>query len=73
MLELYDKKKFTLKTQTEYVIQNKYENNPWEDVCTYDKKSEALVDIVEYRNSRTGAYRLITRRVANPDYNPSFS
>ena len=73
MIELYNKKKFTLKTQVEYVIQSKYEKRPWEDECSYAKKSEALVDLVEYRRSGHGPYRLITRRVANPDYNPSFS
>jgi hypothetical protein len=73
MIELYNKKKFTLKTQTEYVIQHKRVSHPWEDECYYDKKSEALVDLVEYRRSGHGPYRLITRRVANPDYNPSFS
>lgn len=73
VIELYDKKKFTLKTQVEYVIQYKYETRPWDDVCSYDKKSEALVDLEEYRKSGSGPYRLITRRTANPDYNPSFS
>ncbi len=73
MIELHDKKKFTLKTQIEYVIQSKYEKRPWEDECSYAKKSEALVDLVEYRRSGHGPYRLITRRAANPDYNPSFS
>lgn len=74
MIELYNKKKFTLKTQVEYIIQFKYEDRPWEDVCTYDKKSEAMVDLKAYRENDTKyPYRLITRRVANPDYNPSFS
>lgn len=73
MIELHDKKKFTLKTQIEYVIQYKCEGHPWEDVCSYDKKSEASVDLVEYQKSGYGPHRLITRRVANPDYNPSFS
>lgn len=73
MIELYDKKKFTLKTQVEYVIQYKYETRPWEDVCSYDKKSEALVDLAEYQKSGYGPHRLIARRTANPDYNPSFS
>lgn len=73
LIELYNKKKFTLKTQIEYVIQYKYETCPWEDVSSYDSKSEAVIDIKEYRESRQGIYRLITRRVPNQDYCPEYS
>ena len=50
------------------VIQFKYGDSPWEDVCEYwtdEEKKNARSDLREYRMSGEGRYRLIERRVPN--------
>lgn len=59
------------KTVEVYIIQGNY-GYGWEDESEYDDWSQAKADIKEYRASSAGnngaSYRLITRRVPNPDY-----
>lgn len=50
------------------VIQFKYEDLPWEDVCEYwtdEERRNAHNDLKEYRMSGYGKYRLIERRMPN--------
>lgn len=60
------------KTKTIAVIQYKYGNLPWEDVCEYHPEEyesrlsmEKAVrhDLKEYIASNTGSYRRINRRI----------
>lgn len=72
LIDLYNTGGTTVKTVVEYVIQGNYGNTGWEDVCYYDKKSEAYTDVKEYRKDGYNAtYRVIQRRVPNPNYNPN--
>ena len=71
LVKLYNAGGTTVKTVVEYVIQGNYDNTGWSDVCYYDKKSEAYTDLKEYRKDGYNAvYRVIQRRVPNPNYNP---
>ena len=71
LVNLYNAGGTTVKTVVEYVIQGNYGSTGWEDVCCYDKKSEAYTDIKEYRKDGYNvSYRVIQRRVPNPNYNP---
>ena len=50
------------------VIQFKYDDLPWEDVCEYwtaEEKKNVRRDLNEYRMSGCGQYRAIERRVPN--------
>lgn len=70
--------KFTMskktKTKLVLVIQYKYGNNSWEDVCEYgledynsrlEMEKSARVDLKEYNFREPGCYRLINRRIKN--------
>ena len=56
------------------VIQYRYNGGAWEDVMEYyaNESKSARLDIKEYKFSvaldSSQAYRLINRRVLNPDY-----
>jgi hypothetical protein len=72
LINLYNAGGTTVKTVVEYIIQGNYGNTGWEDLCSYDNRSEAYTDVVEYRKSGYDAsYRVIKRRVPNPNYNPN--
>lgn len=65
------------KWMIEYVIQYSYKGMAWEDCSTYsvsdyeNPRQSALADLKEYRISSDGSYRLITRKVLNPDWEVS--
>lgn len=71
LVRLYNEGGTSIKTVVEYVIQGDY-GTGWEDVCYYDNKNEAYCDIQEYRkDGYKASYRIIQRRVPNPNYNPN--
>lgn len=53
----------------EYVVQGNYGySHGWEDVTASETYKEAKDDLKAYRENSSGAHRLITRRVLNPEY-----
>lgn len=77
LVDLYDAKAFTLKTVVIYVIQGKYQTpGQWEDEATYEKRSDAYRDLSEYCEAgrcHGSSYRVIKRRIPNPDHNPNYA
>lgn len=56
---------------TEIVLQGNY-GHGWEDLAHYDSDTEARVDLKAYRDNERGVpFRIITRKVQNPDYDAS--
>ena len=62
------------KTKLVLVIQYKYDNNPWEDVCEYgledynsrlEMERSERADLKECNFGEPGCYRLINRRIKN--------
>lgn len=53
----------------EYVVQGNY-GHGWEDVTAEETYREARQRLREYRENSSGAHRLITRRVPNPEFQP---
>lgn len=54
---------------TEYIVQGNYGyGHGWEDECAEETRKEARERFREYVNNGSGAYRLIARRVRNPEY-----
>lgn len=73
LIRLYNESGSSIKTVVEYIIQGDYGDGiGWEDICSYDNKNEAYCDVQEYRkDGYEASYRIIQRRVPNPDYNPN--
>ncbi|MBO5017043.1 MAG: hypothetical protein J6C92_14725 [Bacteroidaceae bacterium] len=57
------------KTKLVYVLQGNY-GYGWDDLCEYEKNqlSECKADLKAYRENQPANYRIIERRVPNPDY-----
>lgn len=57
------------KTKMVYVLQGNY-GYGWDDLCEYDKDQygECKADLKAYRENQPANYRIIERRVPNPDY-----
>lgn len=65
------KSKKVYKTKQVYVLQGFYGEGGWDDLCQYSKNeyAEAKRDLVDYmRNTPEYLYRIIRRRVPNPEY-----
>lgn len=55
----------------EYIVQGNYGyGHGWEDECAEETYREGRQRLREYQENGSGSYRLITRRVLNPDYIP---
>lgn len=57
------------KTKMVYVLQGNY-GYGWDDLCEYDRDQygECKADLKAYRENQPANYRIIQRRVPNPDY-----
>lgn len=56
------------KTTLMYIVQGYYDDHGWEDLCGSVVYRESRDNIREYRDNAPGPYRLIKRRVPNPEY-----
>lgn len=54
---------YTRKTKDVWVIQFKYQNQPWEDVSEADSMDDKNYQLKEYRFAGGGQYCAVKRRV----------
>jgi hypothetical protein len=60
------------KWTTEFIVQGNYGyGHGWEDETSEETRKEARQRLKEYRENGPGQYRLIARRVRNPEYTQS--
>lgn len=55
---------YTRKTKGVWIIQFKYQDQPWEDISEADSVDDKNYQLKEYRLSGGGQYRAIKRRVS---------
>lgn len=55
---------YSRKTRDVYVIQFKYQDQPWEDISEADSVTDRNYQLKEYRLAGGGQYRAVKRRVS---------
>jgi len=55
---------YSRKTRDVYVIQFKYQDQPWEDISEADTLADKNYQLQEYRLAGGGQYRAVKRRVS---------